>query len=78
MAEHEERYRTLVELSPGLLAPLGMDLVPRVAPEVLARTRLDRFYRLQWSEPRTTAPPDGLVSGIGIVGGAGAVGARLP
>lgn len=45
------------------------------SPEVLARTRLDRFYRLQWSEPRTTAPPDGLVSGIGIVGGAGAVGA---
>jgi hypothetical protein len=25
------------ELAPGLLVPLGMDLVPRVAPEVLAR-----------------------------------------
>jgi hypothetical protein len=28
----------LVELAPGLLVPLGMDLVPRVAPEVLSRT----------------------------------------
>jgi hypothetical protein len=28
----------LAELSPGLLVPLGMDLVPRVSPEVLART----------------------------------------
>jgi hypothetical protein len=28
----------LVELAPGLLAPYGMDLVPRVAPEVLARS----------------------------------------
>lgn len=28
----------LAELSPGLLVPLGMDLVPRVAPDVLART----------------------------------------
>jgi len=28
----------LSELAPGLLVPLGMDLVPRVAPEVLART----------------------------------------
>ena len=28
----------LSELSPGLLVPLGMDLVPRVAPEVLARS----------------------------------------
>lgn len=27
----------LSELSPGLLVPLGMDLVPRVSPEVLAR-----------------------------------------
>jgi hypothetical protein len=26
------------ELAPGLLVPLGMDLVPRVAPEVLARS----------------------------------------
>lgn len=28
----------LAELSPGLLVPLGMDLVPRVSPDVLART----------------------------------------
>lgn len=28
----------LSELAPGLLVPLGMDLVPRVAPEVLARS----------------------------------------
>ncbi len=28
----------LSELAPGLLVPLGMDLVPRVAPEVLGRT----------------------------------------
>jgi hypothetical protein len=28
----------LVELAPGLLVPLGMDLVPRVAPDVLARS----------------------------------------
>ncbi len=28
----------LAELSPGLLVPLGMDLVPRVSPEVLAQT----------------------------------------
>lgn len=28
----------LAEMAPGLLVPLGMDLVPRVAPEVLART----------------------------------------
>jgi hypothetical protein len=28
----------LAELAPGLLVPLGMDLVPRVAPDVLART----------------------------------------
>ncbi len=27
----------LSEIAPGLLAPLGMDLVPRVAPEVLSR-----------------------------------------
>ena len=27
----------LCELAPGLLVPLGMDLVPRVAPDVLAR-----------------------------------------
>ncbi len=30
--------RLLSELAPGLLVPLGMDLVPRVAPEVLARS----------------------------------------
>ena len=40
------------------------------SPEVLARTRLDRFYRLQWSEPRTTTPPDRLVMGVGLGGGA--------
>src|SRR5690606_27623613 len=28
----------LSEVAPGLLVPLGMDLVPRVAPEVLARS----------------------------------------
>jgi hypothetical protein len=28
----------LSEMSPGLLVPVGMDLVPRVAPEVLARS----------------------------------------
>jgi len=28
----------LSELAPGLLVPLGMDVVPRVSPEVLART----------------------------------------
>ena len=28
----------LCELAPGLLVPLGMDLVPRVAPEVLSRS----------------------------------------
>jgi hypothetical protein len=28
----------LAELAPGLLVPLGMDVVPRVAPQVLART----------------------------------------
>lgn len=28
----------LTELAPGLLVPLGMELVPRVAPDVLART----------------------------------------
>jgi len=28
----------LAEVAPGLLVPLGMDLVPRVAPEVLARS----------------------------------------
>lgn len=28
----------LAELAPGLLVPLGMDLTPRVSPEVLART----------------------------------------
>jgi hypothetical protein len=28
----------LCELSPGLLVPLGMDVVPRVAPDVLARS----------------------------------------
>jgi len=27
----------LYELTPGLLVPLGMDVVPRVSPEVLAR-----------------------------------------
>src|SRR5690606_1754648 len=27
----------LCELTPGLLVPLGMDIVPRVTPEVLAR-----------------------------------------
>jgi hypothetical protein len=27
----------LCELAPGLLVPLGMDIVPRVSPEVLAR-----------------------------------------
>src|SRR5689334_24005856 len=27
----------LCELTPGLLVPLGMDVVPRVSPEVLAR-----------------------------------------
>jgi hypothetical protein len=27
----------LCELAPGLLVPLGMDVVPRVSPEVLAR-----------------------------------------
>src|SRR4029078_12084530 len=27
----------LCELTPGLLVPLGMDIVPRVSPEVLAR-----------------------------------------
>jgi len=27
----------LCELAPGLLVPLGMDVVPRVTPEVLAR-----------------------------------------
>ena len=45
------------------------------SPEVLATTRLDRFYRLQWSEPRITPPPDRLVTGIGFGGGAAALGA---
>ena len=27
----------MCELTPGLLVPLGMDIVPRVSPEVLSR-----------------------------------------
>ena len=56
----------------------GMSLVQQAAersPAVLARTRLDRFYRLQWSEPRVTAPPDRLVRGVGLGGGAAVLGA---
>jgi hypothetical protein len=45
------------------------------APAVLARTRLDRFYRLQWSEPRVTTPPDRLVPTVGLGGGAAVLGA---
>ena len=45
------------------------------SPEVLARTRLDRFYRLEWSEPRLTPSPDRLVAGVGVAGGAAVLGA---
>ena len=45
------------------------------SPEVLARTGLDRFYRLQWSEPRVTTASDRLVPAVGLAGGAAALGA---
>jgi len=43
----------LSELAPGLLVPLGMDLVPRVAPDVLGRTLGHGAGML------TVFPPDG-------------------
>lgn len=49
----------LAELAPGLLVPLGMDLVPRVAPDVLARALghdSDRY---------TVFPPSGAPFQIG-------------
>ena len=45
------------------------------SPGVLARTGLDRFYRLQWSEPRVTTASDRLVPAVGLAGGAAALGA---
>ena len=45
------------------------------SPEVLSRTRLDRFYRLRWSEPHVTAAPNRLVTGIGLGGAAAVLGA---
>jgi O-antigen ligase len=44
------------------------------SPEALSQTRLDRLYRLRWSEPRTTTP-DRLVTSIGFGGGAAVLGA---
>jgi O-antigen ligase len=45
------------------------------SPQVLAGTGLDRFYRLRWSEPRTSTSPDRLARGLGFGGGAAVLGA---
>ena len=48
----------LCELTPGLLVPLGMDIVPRVTPEVLARALGHRPGVVTVFTDRRPAVPD--------------------
>ena len=48
----------LCELTPGLLVPLGMDVVPRVSPEVLARALGHARRRRHGVHRRQPAVPD--------------------